>query len=597
MSTRALIATFIGLLVALAASLAIWRQAAIEPDHLRLALTLVPMVLWGLVPAIMSWARRHRTDTESRSMRARRKAVLGLLKPHKLAGRRSRYRVPLYLVIGAGGVGKSSLIADSGLAPDHGVRIDEAMWWVADNGIFVEVDAELATPAIVRLSALLTALRPKLPLNSILLVASPADLMLTDNIEYEALSRATTQAVRAIEAHTQRRYPLYALLTKTDLVPGFREYFDHREAQDCDRIWGFSLTCAGLDASPSRDALGAALTDGFGELMAALRARLVDQLSHASDPARSNRIHGFGVQVANLLPTVRPLLEALSAQADDLGRPGASLRGVFLTSSRQEGLSIDPLLPGLSARFAMPRAGMAPPNMDQDEAARDFFIKHVFTRVLQAEAGLALRHAPGRRRLLLQGIAVACIVALLFALGAWRYNRYIDARYQVARIQAIATELQPMADVTGQLTRIVANLKRLASVDGETPAVASLTLGLPGWHDHAPLSTQLAQARARLRQHALTPHLEVLLETQLVDPQLDAATRNARIKLASSLPQANDDVRRRWLRDSARALPPPLRQTFVKQGLKTLDADGGLSIDPAYINAARDLVAYRQARP
>src|SRR5699024_51161 len=144
---------------------------------------------------------------------------------------------------------------------------------------------------------------------------------------------------------------------------------------------------AGPDAAPSREELGAALRDGFAALMAALRARLVDQLSRESDPIRCNRIRGFGLQVANLLPTVRPLLEALAPEADDRGRQGPLLRGVFLISCRQEDLSIDPLLPGLSARFAMPRAGMAPPDMDQSEASRDFFVKHVFERVLRTEAG------------------------------------------------------------------------------------------------------------------------------------------------------------------------------------------------------------------
>src|SRR5690242_16813794 len=339
MSARGTIVTVLGLLAALAASWLIWRDAKLTPPDLHFALGLVPLVVWGFLPVLLAWSARRRDargETGRRmEVRERKRAVLALLKSRGLAGFRRRYRVPLFLVLGPGGSGKSSILKQSGFELGNGVRIADTVWWVGEKAIFVEAPLGAGHETILQLAALLSRVRPDLPLNGILLVLAPADLALTDSIEYESLTQATTESIREIERRTRRRYPVYLMLSKIDLVPGFREFFDRQEPQERQQAWGFDLPFEGLAHPLSGEAGAKALTEGFRGILAALRLRLIEWLSREGDPIRCGRIQSFGPQIATLPDTVRPMLEALLPESRSEWK-GAALRGVFLTSARQE---------------------------------------------------------------------------------------------------------------------------------------------------------------------------------------------------------------------------------------------------------------------
>ncbi|MGN6470303.1 MAG: hypothetical protein ACTHLC_12040, partial [Rhizobiaceae bacterium] len=168
MSARGTIVTVLGLLVALAASWLIWRDAKLTPPDLHFALGLVPLVVWGFLPVLLAWSARRRDargETGRRmEVRERKRAVLALLKSRGLAGFRRRYRVPLFLVLGPGGSGKSSILKQSGFELGNGVRIADTVWWVGEKAIFVEAPLGAGHETILQLAALLSRVRPDLPL-------------------------------------------------------------------------------------------------------------------------------------------------------------------------------------------------------------------------------------------------------------------------------------------------------------------------------------------------------------------------------------------------------------------------------------------------
>ena len=86
--------------------------APIAVPEQRFAACLVPLVLLGLIPVIFT--RRFGkvdagTGTDTPGFRVRRKSALTFLANRGLAGRRARLSVPLYLVVGPPGVGKTTL--------------------------------------------------------------------------------------------------------------------------------------------------------------------------------------------------------------------------------------------------------------------------------------------------------------------------------------------------------------------------------------------------------------------------------------------------------------------------------------------------------
>ncbi len=600
MSVRANIVTVLGLVVALAASWLIWRDARMTPPDLHFAVGLVPLVVWGFLPVMLAWSARRREargDTgRAMAVRDRKRAVLALFKSRGLRGYRSRYRVPLFVVLGPGGSGKSSILKRSGFDLGNGVRIGNSVWWVGDKAIFVEAQLGAGHETVIDLAALLSAVRPNLPLNGILLVLAPADLALTDSIEYETLTQATTESIREIERRARRRYPVYLMLSKIDLVPGFREFFDRHEPQERQQAWGFGMPFAGLANPLSGEAGAEAITDGFRGILAALRLRLIEWLSREGDPVRSGRIESFGAQIATIPDTVRPMIEALLPESRSEWK-GAALRGVFLTSARQEALAIDPLLPEMSLRFAMPRSGTVPPDLGMDEEEHGFFVAGALRKGVVQEAGLALKESPYRLRLGLQWLAAACIVALsvgflVFMSGI--HDRQIDWPRQAS---AAAATVAPIASPsqTGKTTVVLDDLKKLDDLDRRIEAAPDERFSLPGFSARPKLKDALARARQTMLRNALAPHLSALLENQLVDMDTDTATLQALIHLAGQPATADDAELRGWLQNSARTIPEELRASFVKNGLAAIKAAGGMTAGARYIDAARHIVAYKES--
>jgi type VI secretion system protein ImpL len=600
MSARGNIVTVVGLLVALAVSWLIWRDARLSPPDLHFAAGLAPLVIWGFLPVFLAWSARRRDargDTgRAMKVRERKRAVLALLKSRGLGGFRGRYRAPLFLVLGPGGSGKSSILKQSGFDLGNGVRVGDTVWWVGDEAVFVEASLGAGHETIMQLAALLSKLRPDLPLNGILLVLAPADLALTDSIEYESLTQATTESIREIERRTRRRYPVYLTLSKIDLVPGFREFFDHQEPQERQQAWGFGLPFEGLARPLSGEAGTKALTEGFRGILAALRLRLIEWLSREGDPIRCGRIQSFGAQIATMPDAIRPMLDALLPES----RPewqGAALRGVFLTSARQEALAIDPLLPEMSLRFAMPRSGTVPPDLGLDEEDHGFFVAGALRKGVLQEAGLALRESPYRIRLLLKWLVAACVVAASFAFVVFMsgiHDREIDWPRQAS---ATAAALAPVANPAqaGGMGPVLDDLKKLAELRKRIEAAPAEQLPLPGFSARPRVDEALARARQAILRNALAPHLAALLESQLVDMDTDPATLQALIHLADGSTPGNPAELRGWLQNSARAAPEELRATFVEDGLAAARAAGGVAVGAPYIDAARRIIAYKES--
>jgi type VI protein secretion system component VasK len=600
MPARANIATLLGLLVALAASWLIWRDARLASPGLHFAASVAPLVLWGFLPVFLGWYGRRRDargDTgRAMAVRDQKRAALAFLKNRGLSGFRARYRVPLFLVLGPGGSGKSSILKQSDLQLGNGVRIGDAVWWAGKEGIFVEAPLGTGHETILQLTTLLAALRPDLPLNGILLVLAPADLALADSIEYESLTQATTESIREIERRTRRRYPVYLLLSKVDLAPGFREFFDRHEPQERQQAWGFGLPFEGLARPQGGEAGDKALTDGFRGILAALRLRLIEWLSREGDPIRSGRIQSFGAQIATISDTIRPMLEALFP--DD--RPdwkGAALRGVFLTSARQEALAIDPLLPEMSLRFAMPRSGTVPPDLGLDEEEHGFFISGALRKGAFQEAGLSLKESPYHIRLLLQWLAAACVVTAcigFLVLASAIHDREAAWPREAAAAAATFTPVASPSQI-GKTPAVLGDLRKLAALNQRIQSASEDKPRVPGFSARPKLGEALLRARRAVLQNALAPHLDAILESQLVDMDTDAKTLQDLIRLADRSAPSEEAAIRAWLEKSAEAVPAELRASFVADGLEAIKAAGGMTAGASYIAAARRIIAYKES--
>lgn len=585
-----------GLAVACAASWYVWRHVPIASEDRLFAATLAPVVLWAVVGMFVGWWLRPR---EARAtpprLRDQRRTAIRFLADRGLAGRRRRHSLPLYLVLGQGGVGKTSLLERSETGLGMPATIGNSTWWVGRDAIFVETTVGAGESAR-DVFELVRAVRPQLPVNASLLVVSPADLTLADQYEHQQIARSLAEELRLLEDVTGAAAPVYLLLSKTDLVPGFREFFDRLEPQDRSAPWGFELPYHGLDAGPRPQERAGEIEAGFQRILGAMRVRHVEWLSREADPVRCARINVFAAQIAALRNAIRPILEGLFPEQTHAWR-GVALRGVFLTSAHQEPLSIDALLPDLSRRFAMPRIGTLPPDLGLDEEEHGYFVAGAIGKAVLPEAGLVSTARRGGVARAAQWGAIALLVAASIGAAWVVFTAFDDEVRLAARVQEAAAAMPPLTEpstIEG-LPSVLAQMRRLdelaAQIDA-TPAPPDYAFGLTG---RARYASALDQARRDLRVNWLLPHLAALIETQLVDGVADLDGLRGLIALAELADDPQSPALREWLEANALLVSDADRQLLVEQGLAGIDENGGLSIDPDYLEAARRIVAYRES--
>jgi type VI protein secretion system component VasK len=591
---------FLGLLAAAAGSWLIWtRGAAYLPPNLgpeiRFAIALAPLIVWAAVP-VFFWRLFARPATvETPSVRKQRKAVLEFLAKRGIRGRRARYAQPFFLVAGPPGSGKSSLLERCDMKFGMPVTIGNASWWVGPEAVFVETAwNEGSEPRDV--FELLRSLRPKLPVNATLLVLSPADLTLADNAEQKSVAQALAAGLRELDELTGMRVPAYLLLAKTDLVPGFREFFDRYEPKERDQPWGFMLDYAAM--AGSEPGHKSEIDRGFSDILAAMRVRHMEWLSRESDPVRCGHLQGFSAQIAALQRTISPLLDNIGPEQDSHWR-GSLLRGIFLTSARQEPLSIDALLPELSRRFAMPRIGMLPPDLGLDEEDYGYFVNGVIKSVIIPEAGLALRSRSGRFANIIQALAIVLVIG---ATGVGAYILFHTFDRQVKLAGAVARQFDDFPLITSpsemnDLPTVLEDLRRLekARLTTTTPEEAHATLlGLSAGPE---LDGLVLKAERDIRINALVEHLAARLESQLVDVKADVATLRQRLAVSGEAGKPTAPLLLDWVTHHAGQLADNDARTLEIQGPAAVRDAGGLTIDPNYIDAARRLIAYKESKP
>ncbi len=587
------IAWLAGLGLAVAASWAIWQYAPIAVPEQRFAACLVPLVLLGLIPVI--FARRITkapSGIDTPSFRAQRKSALTFLANRGLAGRRARLSVPLYLVIGAPGAGKSSLLERSGLGLGAPVTIADATWWVGEDAIFVETSIGAPDQGLRQTCEIVKSLRPSLPINGTVFVLSPTDLTLADQAEHREIAEGAVSALREIQAATGQAAPFYLMLSKIDLLPGFQEFFGRQEPQERSQPWGFTLPQINPAAAPSPTAMGDAIATGFQSLVAAMRARLVEWLSREADPVRCARINGFGAQIASLQTTV---LEKLFTGGRGTRQDGP-LRGVFLTSARQEALSIDGLLPDLSRRFAMPRIGMIPPDLGLDDEEHGYFISGAFRNTIFKEAGLAGAGQRSRAGSAIRWAAVAAFAIICAGTGYFVLRSYNREIAYAARGTEIVVGAKPIASpaTVADLSSILTEMRRFDEFGSSLQGGQSVRPFEIGLSAQPKLKAAVDTARDHFRRNALMPNLVAMLETELVDLNASVETLKERVALAGAS-GAVGPAMNAWLQAQAATLPEADRAFFISESQAAVGANGGLAVDPAYLDAARRIIAYKES--
>ncbi|MEX0885062.1 MAG: type VI secretion protein IcmF/TssM N-terminal domain-containing protein [Phycisphaeraceae bacterium] len=509
------------------------------------------------------------------------------------------YSLPWYMIAGEPGSGKTEVLRRSNVPFPPGLQDTlqgtggtiNMNWWFTNHAVILDTAGRLmfeqVTPGTTsewnEFLRLLNRTRPNCPVNGLMLVI-PADSLISDSSE-EIQKKAGQIAVQLanIQRTLEVRFPVFVIVTKCDLIAGFREFFDGIDDIDLQhQMFGWSNPGA-LDDPFQPEQIDEYLRTVRQRLEQRRMSLLLDPVS-AGEDAETRRIdqvdslYDFTDSFQRLAPRLQQYLGSVFVTGEWSAKP-LFLRGIYFTSSLREGKALDSML--------AEALGVAPEDLPEDrpwERDRAYFLRDLFLNKIFKESRLVTRAGNTRRlrqqrRAALLGAGSVAVLALCvltwFSFGAFQ-DRVGGHSEAWDRLAAALPDLPPLAGERRAGTGVyaynghehalehegedisVAGLPdlslRLASAGIEVPAVFRLVAGL----DRDLLHDQRFEAHdALVRELMLTPVVEGVAE-KLRD--LDGAS---------------------WSPDATAALAQLLRlHTFSQEQAPVADAPPLVSLSP-----------------
>ena len=407
--------------------------------------------------------------------------------------------LPLYLVIGGEGSGKTSAILNSGLEPRllAGEATREATvlptkscnLWFAEGSIFADISGRVLTQEadnwehalrvlgqkrrIPRWRQLLFGQRSPSNLKAMVLVCDTTPLLrASDQQRATALARTLSERLQAAGAVFRREFPVYVVFSKCDAVPFFPEFFGHLSDPEGRRLLGVTLPFIrhrndSADIYAERE--GKRLTNFFNRLYMSLAEKRMVLLAREEAAAKKSTAYEFPRELKKIRSeVVQFLLDVFRPNPLQLG---PRLRGFYFSGQRWIARDTGPVLEGSVAAFsvapkrsdatvffgAKPEVPGAPGGQRSPGAIpRWLFLSDMFHNVvLKDRAGHVAAplntREQGYRNLAFAGVGTLLLLLSLVWVNSWRHNREllnsVEATVMGIHLAPDAAALETMPEI------------------------------------------------------------------------------------------------------------------------------------------------------
>lgn len=327
--------------------------------------------------------------------------------------------LPLFLLIGPEGAGKTSTFLNSGVEPQllagqasatTAAPTQLCNLWLAKNAIFAEFSGRAFSGDLNRWSSLLGVLRgnSKVPLWRRLWKEPDAGMTLrgvvgfcdvrelsgaaADPQRLERGSRQWQERLRAIGEVFGVEFPVYQVFTKCDKIPFFPDYFGRLPESEAGQVLGCSLAFRKPDSSRAGEVFAEVeakrLTGAFRPLYHSLAERRLSHLAHEPDPARKPKIYEFPRELKRIRsPLVQFLTDVFRPHPL---RPVPLLRGFYLTAVQE--VEVAAPNPGSNKEdWSNPGLGLETTRMFQADATQIFNPDATSAAAFRARKGIGTR--------------------------------------------------------------------------------------------------------------------------------------------------------------------------------------------------------------
>ncbi|HSI36524.1 MAG TPA: type VI secretion protein IcmF/TssM N-terminal domain-containing protein, partial [Tepidisphaeraceae bacterium] len=372
-----------------------------------------------------------------------RKKFEGGVSKLKAAGK-DLYSLPWYVLVGEPGSGKTEAIRHSNVGFPPGLQ-DPAQgaggtlnmnWWFTNHAVILDTAGRLMfseapagnTGEWDEFLRLLTRARPRCPINGMILVL-PADSLIRDTeAEIDAKATRIADQLSRIQRLLGVRFPVFVLVTKCDLVHGFREFFeDLTDPQMRQQMLGWSNP-GQLDKPFDPELVERHLRGVKDRLVRRRQALLlIDPMTEDADTRRLDRVdslYAFPEAFVRLAAPLRRYLETAFVAGEWSPRP-LFLRGIYFTSSVREGQALDAEL-AQALRVPVESIGADGKAWERERA---FFLRDMFVNKVFRERGLVTRAKSARRvqrRRRATGLIACCLGAAALLVATWVGSRQLE---------------------------------------------------------------------------------------------------------------------------------------------------------------------------
>ncbi len=466
------------------------------------------LLLWGLAMVMVGARRTARLnqpehqerkgliDDEQKQVRGHFKEALHTLKTsRRYGGHSERWRgdLPWYLLIGQQGSGKTCLLAacgshfpldrDATMAPGATQYFD---WYLADEAVLVESAGRyLAQPDHAVDSAgwstflgLLKWRRRARPLNGVVVTLAVETLLGSNERELDLHARHVHTRLQDIQQTLHVDVPIYLVLTQADRLPGFVEFFDTAQGDSAEALLGEPVVMGTTGTAINQ------VREAFEAMLQRLAAELIPRLHQERNAERRGQMLDFPRQAALIGERLCGFVE--SAFSAHRFQRINGLRGFYLTCA-------------------------------QTADRRSHFVQGLFTRVIFAEANLAVLQTPERQRIRRhQRLVVLAACLVIGGAGAlWAYSYSVNHQRLVQLAQLSKSQLPASSGLDATLALLPLLDVRLAATQ-VFPALADVRPGERGGLYQGTVSQPVLDgAYETLLHQQLLPLVSTMLEEQV----------------------------------------------------------------------------------
>ena len=360
------------------------------------------------------------------------------------------YSLPWYVVVGEAGSGKTEMIRRSEIGfPDKLQKFWQGSggtvsmhWWFTNHAVIIDTAGRLflkdsdagggddgSEKLWKEFLQMLTKNRQDCPINGLCLVIPASSLVAreeasAEQASYRNIDEKAGQISRQMEVLRSElgvRFPVYVVVTKTDLVVGFREFFDSIEKpEERFQMLGWS------NPAPLNQPVRAKLVgDHLKNVAERLRKRRMALMKEPNPKSRMktqldnvDSMFELPRSLEAMAPKLERYLQQIFGQDQWSGEP-PFLRGVYFTSSLQQGGVLDG---AMAAALGIDVEEFQKQGHDEDLSLsknKTFFLRDLFVDKIFHEKGLVVRR--GKKTSNLKGwkfwLPLSFLLALILVLG------------------------------------------------------------------------------------------------------------------------------------------------------------------------------------